>query len=132
MVTPTNPASLVLLVDDDRRTTFRLAQMLREDGFEVEVATDGASAIARLGRKPPPAVLVTDFHLPHADGIAVARYARSRDPRVAVVLVTGYPQLAQAEQAQSEPIEPPPQVVTKPLDYESFRRLLSDLSQDLR
>lgn len=127
---PANPARLVLLVDDDKRTTARLAQMLREDGFDVEVAHDGAAAIARLGRTPPPDVVVTDFQLPHADGFAVARYARSRDPRVAIVLVTGYPQLVQAE--THGPMLPPPEVLTKPLEYESFRRLLDELARDLR
>ncbi len=39
---------VVLLVDDDLRTTRRLAEMLREDGLTVEIARDGAAAIARF------------------------------------------------------------------------------------
>jgi len=34
---------VVLLVDDELRTTRRLAAMLREDGFAVEIARDGAA-----------------------------------------------------------------------------------------
>jgi two-component system response regulator MprA len=115
-------ATLVLLVDDDRRTSFRLAQMLREDGFDVEVARDGAAAIARLGRSPVPDVLVTDFQLPHADGLAVARYARSRAPRLHVVVITGYPELVDGK---PESIDPPPTVFTKPIDYDALRQALS-------
>ncbi|MBI2391346.1 MAG: response regulator [Deltaproteobacteria bacterium] len=83
----------VLVVDDDVRTARLLARLLGEDGFEVELATDGAAAIARLSRTPLPDALVTDLRMPHADGIAVARYARSRNPRMPVFIVTGYPEL---------------------------------------
>ncbi len=83
----------VLVVDDDVRTARLLARLLSEDGFEVELATDGAAAIARLSRSPLPDVLVTDLRMPHADGVAVARYARSRNPRIPIFIVTGYPEL---------------------------------------
>jgi two-component system response regulator MprA len=115
-------SSLVLLVDDDRRTSFRLAQMLREDGFDVEVVTDGAAAIARLGRVPMPSMLVTDFQLAHADGLAVARYARSRNPRVHVVIATGYPELLRTGPGH---LDPPLRVLTKPLDYDVLRAELA-------
>lgn len=87
------PAKRVLVVDDDVRTARLLARLLGEDGFEVEVATDGAAAIARLSRSPLPDALVTDLRMPHADGMAVARYARSRNPRIPIFIVTGYPEL---------------------------------------
>src|SRR5262245_11232922 len=73
----TNPA-LVLVAEDDVRTGRVLARMLEDDGFDVELANDGAAAIGRLAREPVPDVLVTDLRMPHADGNAVARYARSR------------------------------------------------------
>jgi CheY-like chemotaxis protein len=85
---------LVLVVDDDARAARLLAIMLREDGFRVEVAVDGAAAVRRLSRDPVPNALVTDLHLSHADGITVARYARSRRESIGLFLVTGYPDLA--------------------------------------
>jgi CheY-like chemotaxis protein len=86
-------AKRVLVVDDDVRTARLLARLLGEDGFEVELATDGAAAIARFSRSPLPDALLTDLRMPHADGVAVARYARSRNPRIPVFIVTGYPEL---------------------------------------
>lgn len=87
------PGKRVLVVDDDVRTARLLARLLGEDGFEVELATDGAAAIARLSRSPLPDALVTDLRMPHADGVAVARYARSRAPQIPIFIVTGYPEL---------------------------------------
>ena len=37
-----------------------------------------AAAIARLACNPLPHAIVTDFRMPHADGMAVAQFARSR------------------------------------------------------
>ncbi len=117
---------LVLVVDDDARSAGLLARMLRSDGYDAEVTTDGAAAIARLTQSPVPEALVTDFHLPHADGLAVGRYARSRRSAMPIFIVTGYPQ---SLQNAADPLEHPPIVLlTKPLDYpELLRRLASAL-----
>lgn len=113
---------MILIVDDDVRTARLLVRMLEDDGYQVELAIDGAAAIGRLARSPVPDVLVTDLRLPHADGMAVAQFARSRRPNLPVFVVTGYPDLvAKLERT----LEPRAVVYTKPLDY----ALLSD---DLR
>ena len=118
------PAALILIVDDDVRTARILARMLREDGFDVELAVDGAAAINRLARSPMPDVLVTDLQMPHADGVAVASYARSRRPGLPVLIVTGYPDLVSRD---GDALDPAPTVLSKPLDYarlgDELRRL---------
>jgi CheY-like chemotaxis protein len=119
---PAQKSSLILLVDDDARTARVLARMLTDDGFDVELATDGAAAIGRLGRAPIPDVLVTDLRMPHADGMAVARYARSRSPAMPVILLTVYPELVPALQAG---FDPPLVLHTKPIDYARLREVLS-------
>lgn len=107
-------SALILLVEDDVRSARILVRMLRDDGYDVELATDGAAAIARLTRRPLPDVLVTDLRMPHADGEAVARYARSLEPSMPVLLVTGYPEMAARIEG---PIRDEMTVLTKPLDY---------------
>lgn len=104
----------VLIVDDDVRTSRLLARLLREDGFDVEVAVDGAGAIARLSRSPLPEMLVTDLRMPYADGLAVARFARSQDPTMPVFFVTGYPELLNPIDRSLGPIA---RVFSKPVEY---------------
>lgn len=106
----------VLLVDDDARTVRRLAQMLREDGFAVDIACDGATAIARLGRDPCPDVLVTDLVLPYADGTSLSKYARSLRPNLPIIFMTGYPQLLTTCLEQSAV------VMVKPIEYADLTR----------
>jgi DNA-binding NtrC family response regulator len=112
----------VLLVDSDYRTSSRLATMLRDDGFEVDVVRDGAAAIAQLARGPAPDVLVTELQVRFADGVAIARYARAQSPELRVVVVTGHPHLLQAGALGSGT---PPVVLTKPLDYAGLVAALS-------
>jgi CheY-like chemotaxis protein len=120
----------ILLVDDDTRTSRLLAHMLREDGFDVEFARDGASAISRLTRAPMPDVLVTDLNMPGIDGIAVTQFARSKEPRLPIVIVTGHPNMAIGMGATLVPV---PVVITKPIEYaklaEELRRASSGIVQ---
>ena len=119
------PAALILVVDDDLRTARILARMLVEDGFDVELAGDGAAAINRLARSPMPDVLITDLQMPYADGFAVASYARSRRPRLPVIIVTAYPDLASRS---GDPLAPAPTVLSKPLDYARLKDELRQLT----
>ncbi|MEI9941921.1 MAG: response regulator [Pseudomonadota bacterium] len=114
---------VVLLVDDDLRTTRRMADMLREDGFAVEIARDGAAAIARLSRSPAPDALVTELTTAHADGVALGRFARSQRPGLPVLVLTGYPHLLEPDAFAGGP---PALLFTKPVDYAALKAALRD------
>jgi CheY-like chemotaxis protein len=113
---------VVLLVDDDLRTTRRLAEMLREDGLTVEIARDGAAAIARFTRAPVPNALVTELNTAHADAAAVSRFARTQRTALPVFVVTGYPNLFRPDDFGG----PAPLLFTKPFDYLKLKEALVD------
>ena len=115
------PSNRVLLVDSDYRTSNRLADLLREDGFEVDVVRDGAAAIAHLTRSPLPDTLITELKMRFADGVSVARYARAQRLDLRIVVLTGHPHLF----VQSAIAGPPPLILTKPLDYAQLLAALS-------
>lgn len=75
-----------------------LSDELSSLGFVVETAPDGASMIERMtqanGTRPD--LLLTDYLMPHADGLAVLRAARDHLPGVPVVVLSAVPQTAQA------------------------------------
>jgi CheY-like chemotaxis protein len=116
------PRLRVLVVEDDARSARTLAQLLGEDGFEVEVVFDGAAAIGRLGQGPPLDALVVDFLLPHADGLTVATYARTRYPGIHVVFVTSYVEVLRQSERK---LDPPATIMAKPLVYRDLTRELS-------
>jgi DNA-binding response OmpR family regulator len=79
----------VLLVDDDVDFTDQLTDSLRDDGHEVRVARDGASAMV-LARELQPDVILLDLGLPDADGYDVARTLRREVPGTTpIIVVTG-------------------------------------------
>jgi DNA-binding NtrC family response regulator len=79
----------VLVCDDKDSITKLFAIILPADRFDVMTAPDGARALALLAVETFD-VIVTDIRMPGADGLAVLREARTRDPDVEVVLMTAY------------------------------------------
>jgi CheY-like chemotaxis protein len=105
---------LVFLIDDDTRTAARLAQMLREDGYAVEVLGDGVDALRRLEAMPCPDVLVTDLMMPGASGFTVMLEARRKQPTVPIIFLTGHPDLLARLPLK---LDPEPIIFTKPIEY---------------
>ena len=116
---------VVLLVDEDLRTSRRLAEMLREDGLSVEIARDGAAAIARFTHAPIPDALVTELTTAHVDATSVSRFARAQRPGLPVFVVTGYPNLFRAENFGGALAR----LFTKPVDYSKLRDALIEALQ---
>ena len=65
----------VLVVDDEREVVSDLALALRDLGYEVETACNGADAIERAIALRP-ALVITDVLMPVIDGIALAKALR--------------------------------------------------------
>jgi len=97
------PKMEALIVDDDERARELLSEFCRAQGFEVATAHDGRAAIASITRDPGQfAVIITDLHLPGADGFEVLRTARDANPSVYVVMITGYASIDSAVRAVRE------------------------------
>ena len=78
----------ILLVDDDRVTLQNISQSLREEGYAVEQARDGAQALELLDKDRFDLVL-SDIFMPRIDGFGVLEYVRSRSPGTPLILMTG-------------------------------------------
>jgi CheY-like chemotaxis protein len=79
----------VLLVEDDDDNRDLMTEVLESDGYRVLLAVNGAEAL-RVLRAERVDVVVTDIGLPGVGGIEVAQAAAASDPRIPVVIVTGY------------------------------------------
>ncbi len=81
------PRSRVLVVDDDRAVRDSLQRALRVRGYDVELATDGVDAIARIGAVTPD-VVVLDVMMPGVDGFGVVRRVREDGHVFPILLLT--------------------------------------------
>ena len=95
---PKPGASLILIVEDDDATRLILEAAVRSAGYSVSVASSAEQAIAQLQAVLPDAV-ITDVHLPGADGLSVAAWAKERDPSLPVLVITAEARLDVAMRA---------------------------------
>ncbi|MET8089519.1 response regulator transcription factor [Micromonospora sp. NPDC005220] len=77
---------LVLVVEDERTIAESIAARLRAEGFTVEIAADGPSAVAQFHAGQPDLV-VLDVMLPGFDGLEVCRRIQADRP-VPVLMLT--------------------------------------------
>jgi CheY-like chemotaxis protein len=77
----------ILLVDDDRQSLEMLSEYLADEGYTVETAPDGLSALAKLSAFHAD-VVVTDLEMPGMDGLELIRLIEARYPGRPTVLVT--------------------------------------------
>jgi two-component system KDP operon response regulator KdpE len=82
----------VLLVDDDHEVRAATADWLRQRGYEVNTAANGAEAIAAAERVPP-SILVLDLDMPVMDGGEFLAWRRAKGgplTEVPVILMSGH------------------------------------------
>ena len=88
----------VLLVEDEMSMAKGLAMVMREEGFDVDIAETGRSAVEKFAANGFD-LLVADLRLPDIDGLDVIQQVRGKRPGTKVVIITGYPSVASAVQA---------------------------------
>jgi len=79
----------VLVVDDQKNMRATTAIVLRQAGYAVEEAEDGAAAVQRLQEETFDVVL-TDLRMPSVDGMEVLRAAQRIAPETQVIVMTAY------------------------------------------
>ena len=91
------PATTVLIVEDDVLTRIAVAEYLRECGFRVIEASGGLEAKTVLQEGPEIHVLFADARLAGDDnGFALALWARRHRPALMVILSAGLPGKSEA------------------------------------
>src|SRR6185436_5169315 len=79
----------ILVVDDEAAVRESLRRALALEGYDVELAADGAEALYRLdvGEVHPDAI-VLDVLMPNVDGLETARRLRGAGNRIPILMLT--------------------------------------------
>jgi PAS domain S-box-containing protein len=101
--TPAGGTETILLVDDESRILDLGAQILTDFGYSVVTATDGESAL-EIYRKERGEIdlVVLDLIMPGMGGRKLLRELYRMDPGAKVVIASGYPENAPADEACGE------------------------------
>ena len=87
---PRGHGELVLVVDDEESVRQITKQTLEAFGYRVELASEGAEAVAIYARRGADiAVILTDMTMPVMDGAATIRVLRRINPAVRIIAASG-------------------------------------------
>src|SRR3989338_1740128 len=89
MVNKNGKNTQILIVDDEPLIRKSLYEILRIDGYRVQMAETGEAALGIL-KKERIDIVVTDFQLPKMNGIQLLEEVKHWSPKTEVILVTGY------------------------------------------
>lgn len=84
-------AQRILVVDDIEDNVFLLETVLTEEGYEVDTATNGKLALAKIEASPPDLILI-DAMMPKMDGYEVTQRVRQNKklPFIPILLITAH------------------------------------------
>ena len=81
-------SGMVLVVDDDEGVRAVMATALEDDGWTVETAENGRTALETLNWARPEAIIL-DLRMPVMDGLTFAeRYREFPEPRAPLILIS--------------------------------------------
>jgi two-component system, response regulator RegA len=85
----------LLIVDDDKSFSERLARAMQARGFLAEVVNTASEGLATIETRPP-AYAVIDLRLGDGTGLDVIRALKARRPDARAIILTGYGAIATA------------------------------------
>jgi PAS domain S-box-containing protein len=130
LLRPTRALRL-LLIDDDPILLRSLSDALRHDGHQAITTNGGQQGVEafKLAQQSGDGfdAVITDLGMPQLDGRAVAVAIKALDPKVPVILLTGWGHRLMAEQDTPAGVD---RVLSKPPKLEPLRAALAELVGD--
>lgn len=83
-------APTILIVDDEPEVRAVVAEFLEDFGYRVLLADGGAAALTLLRDHPAIELMLSDIRMPEMSGIELADLATGQNPRLKVILMSGY------------------------------------------
>ncbi|HYC48424.1 MAG TPA: response regulator [Burkholderiales bacterium] len=114
----------ILVVDDNQDSAVSMTMLLELNGYQVQVAHAGHTAL-RLAQEKRPDVILLDIGMPGMNGYEVARELRSRDEFADTLLIaiTGYGRTSDVMQTRAAGFD---HHLVKPVDYEKLQAMLAE------
>ena len=115
----------ILVVDDELSIRESLSGWLQQDGYEVESAADGPTALAKA-QETHYDIMLLDVKMPRMDGITVLKKLRESNADTAVVVMTAHGAIQDAVEAMKLGAH---DYLLKPFDLEEMSLIIEKLVQ---
>jgi diguanylate cyclase (GGDEF)-like protein len=120
--TEKGPAPRVLIVDDEEIMREFLKEVLRDDGYVIDVACSGREAVEMMSATRYD-VVVTDIVMPELNGLGVVAAAKKLPHDVDVIVMTGYASMDTAVESMKLGAR---DYITKPFNIDQIRIIVSN------
>jgi DNA-binding response OmpR family regulator len=107
----------ILLMEDEVNLAKGLQMVLEEDGYNVDWAMNGATALDKFDKEYFD-LLVADLRLPDIDGMDVIRQVKQKRPETEAIVITGYPSVSSAVESSKIGVS---DYLRKPFTDEEFK-----------
>jgi DNA-binding NtrC family response regulator len=118
----------ILIVDDEASVRDSLYQWFKADGYRVETADDGNSALKKLQASSWDIILL-DIKMPGMDGIELQSRIKQIDKNIVTIIMTAYASVDTAIQALKDGAF---DYITKPIDPDDLSRLVRNAIEKRR
>jgi CheY-like chemotaxis protein len=116
----------ILVIEDDPIMREALADWLLAAGYGVRAAADGTAGLAAV-KAAPPALVITDIHLPGTNGATVISELKQRYPQVAIIAISGLFNSGRGVDAETAIALGAARALTKPFKRAELLRALAEL-----
>jgi DNA-binding NtrC family response regulator len=112
----------LLIVDDDETVLKPISEILRLEGYSVDIAKTGRDAIEKSKFRSYNLVLI-DIRLPDMEGTKLLTALRDTTPRMVKIIITGYPSFENAAEAVNKDADG---YLVKPAKMEDLLNMVKD------
>ncbi len=131
----------ILIADDDKEIRSLLQEILSDEGYDAQVASDGIKAIEAI-KNGDFDIVITDLIMPGADGLEVLKQSQSKNKDTLVLIITGFATIESTIEAAksgaydylTKPflIEEIKLLVRKGFEFLFFKRKCQELEQNIK
>ncbi len=113
----------ILVVDDDKVIRYTLTVSLEDEGFVVDTAGSGKEAVEKTKANFYNLAIV-DWRLPDVEGTKLLGKLKETTPKMAKIMLTGYPSMKNAIDAVNERADA---FLTKPVEIDVLLEKMREL-----
>ena len=113
----------ILIVDDDQLILTSIGVILELEGYCVDMAENGLDAVEKCKTRFYDLAIV-DWRLPDIEGTALILQLKEINPRMSIIMLTGYPSKENCALAFSNGAD---EFLLKPIDVEFLLNKISEL-----
>lgn len=114
-----------MIVDDDENIRKTMKAILEDEGYIVDLATNGNEAV-EMAQERTYNIALLDIRLPDMEGIELLKMIKESVPRTRKIMVTGYPSMQNAISALNKNADA---YLVKPVNVE---KLLDTVKEQLQ